>query len=263
MARRVPPQTFVSHTSQLNTWSANQTFNDCIRLFLGTCNDGAVYYDGTDLIIDPSLVGCGDLNIIGGTALDLLGLAANAVNLPAAGNIRVNSSNQLSSLMLMAAGAKGTSTTGAGDSNKLSESRELATNDINIHFMAFDKDTAETAFWNIPMPDGYDGGTITATFYWTAAAGTGTVTWTIAARAFANDEALDQAQGTGISTTDTLLATDDVHVSPVSSAVTIGGTPAGGEFVVWEVTRTISDTLTADAQLLAVKVEFGRNAFSD
>lgn len=143
---------------------------------------------------------------------------------------------------------------------------EAATNDINYWVLDFDTTTEEHASWNVVMPDSYDGGTVTATFFWTNAAGltTETVVWGIAARSYANDEAIDQALGTEVTTTDTWIAQNDVHVSPVSSAITIGGTPAGGEYVVFVVARkTASDNMTGDARLLAVKIEYTINAYSD
>ena len=165
-------------------------------------------------------------------------------------------------LLLLAAGAKGTATDGAGDANQLSESRELAANDINIHFMAFDQATSESAFWCLLMPDSWDGGNITATFIWTAAAGAGTVTWGIQGQSYANDEALDNAMPAVTEVTDTLLAVDDVHESPETAAFAVGGAGAG-EYVIFEVTRNIADTLTADAQLLCVKIEYVVSALSD
>jgi len=52
MARRVPPKTFVSNTSQANTWSAVQTFTG------GT--GGAVFPSGvwTPTLLDASLSAC-------------------------------------------------------------------------------------------------------------------------------------------------------------------------------------------------------------
>src|ERR1700741_777449 len=46
-----------------NTWSANQTHNDNIKSIYGTGADATIYYDATDLIIDPSEVGSGEVMI--------------------------------------------------------------------------------------------------------------------------------------------------------------------------------------------------------
>jgi hypothetical protein len=43
-----------------NTWTASQTFNDSVKLLLGTGADAEFYYDATDLIID---VNSGDIKV--------------------------------------------------------------------------------------------------------------------------------------------------------------------------------------------------------
>ena len=116
------------------------------------------------------------------------------------------------------------------------------------------------------MPDSYDGGTVTARFIWTNAAGltTETVRWGIKARGYADSDAIDQAYGAEVTVDDTWLAQGDVHISAASGAVTIGGSPAGGQWVTFRVMRDVSDgTLTGDARLLAVQIEYGINAYSD
>lgn len=195
--------------------------------------------------------------------LDFIG--TGVVDFVAGANVTVDGSNIKHTMSVPASAMKGTATTGAGDTNKLSESRELATNDINVHYIAFDQTTAETAFFQVAAPDNWDGSTITFKVYWTAASGSGGVAFDLQGRSFADDEALDQAQGTKQTVTDTLITADDVHVTAVSSALTLGGTPAGGELLNFELTRDTahaSDTLTADAQVLAVAIEFGVNALT-
>lgn len=98
--------------------------------------------------------------------------------------------------------------------------------------------------------------TFTATFHWTAASGSGTVTWTASARCYADDDALDQAQGTAQSVTDTLLTANDAHKTSATSAVTPGGTVASGNLTVVQVTRDVADTLAVDARLIGVLLEF-------
>ena len=66
--------------------------------------------------------------------------------------------------------------------------------------------------------------------------------------------------------TDTLLTANDLHVSSESSAITIGGTPAEGDAVYFEITREVangSDTLGVDARLLGVHVYITSNASTD
>jgi hypothetical protein len=53
----------------------------------------------------------------------------------------------------------------------------------------------------------------------------------------ADDDALDQAMGTAQTATDTLTATNDVDISPATSAITLGGTAAAGNPVIFQVYR--------------------------
>ena len=134
------------------------------------------------------------------------------------------------------------------------DGEELATNDINLDYLAFDSAKSEGAQVSFAWPGAYT--TFTAQFHWTAASGSGTVTWTAAARCYADDDALDQAPGTAQSVTDTLLAANDAHKSSATSAVTPAGTVAAGNLTVVQITRDIADTLAVDARLIGVMLEF-------
>jgi len=70
-----------------NTWTADQTFNDDVKVTLGTGGDADIYFDGTDLRIKPGLVTstntlkvtAGDnigMEIQGSTALTMMTIAA-------------------------------------------------------------------------------------------------------------------------------------------------------------------------------------------
>lgn len=131
---------------------------------------------------------------------------------------------------------------------------ELVTNDVMLASKDFDQTTSEGVQFYIPMPKSWNEGTVTAQFGWTAASGAGTVTWSIAGTAFSDDDALDTAFSGAQSTTDTLITANDLHISSATSAITIAGTPAESDFVLFQITRDISDTLTADAKLLWCKI---------
>ena len=143
---------------------------------------------------------------------------------------------------------------------------ELATNDIMLATKDFDQTTAEYAQFTVPMPKAWNEGTVTVQFGWTAASGTGDVVWAVAARAFSDDDALDQAAGGDVTVTDTLIAANDLHITSVTSAMTIAGTPAEGDMVIFVVYRDAAvggDTLNADAKLLWVKVFTTYSAAND
>jgi hypothetical protein len=134
----------------------------------------------------------------------------------------------------------------------------LASNGVDYKSLDFDAGaTNEKAQFSIAMPDDWNAGTIIAKFYWTAASGSGTVIWGLQARASADDDALDAAWGTAQTVTDTLLAASDMHVSPESNAITVGNTPAAGEWVQFRVYReSNTDTLAVDAKLLGIKIYY-------
>jgi hypothetical protein len=143
------------------------------------------------------------------------------------------------------------------------DSRELTTNKINTDELLFDPGTAEYAQCMIVMPSNWNAGTITAKFHWTAsvtASGSNTdVVWGLRCRAYANDDALDQAMGTAQTATDTLTAVNDLDISPATSAITIGGTAAAGNPVIFEVYRdagVVGDNYASDARLLGVEISY-------
>jgi hypothetical protein len=140
---------------------------------------------------------------------------------------------------------------------------QTTTNQVNFYYLGF-ADAAQTfANWAMPMPSDYDGGTITAVFYWVAPVATAAnVVWGIQARAYNDSDLLDQAFGTAQTVTDTNnSAIDDVNISAATSAITIGGTPAAGSYVQFRVYRdgaAVGDTLTAVAELLSVRITYTR-----
>ena len=161
-------------------------------------------------------------------------------------------------IFLTAAGGWPSTTAGCADAVK----NEYVTNDIDLYTLDFDPDTDEFAQWSVWMPGDWNAGTITFKVLWSAASGSGDVVWGIQGRAFANDDAIDAAWGGAQVVTDTLTAVGDTCISPVSAAVTLAGTPAAGQFVQFRAYRDADaggDTLAADAQLIGIKVYYGRS----
>lgn len=143
---------------------------------------------------------------------------------------------------------------------------ELASNDVMLTTKDFDQTTEEGVQFHVAMPKNWNESTVTFQPYWTAASGSGGVVWECEALARSDDDPLDTAFGTGQTSTDTLIATNDLHIGPESSAITIGGTPAENDDVIFQITRVTSngsDTLTADAKLIGVKIFVTLNAAND
>lgn len=153
---------------------------------------------------------------------------------------------------IMAAAMVANTTNGAA-----SGTTETATNDVMVRTMDFDQTTQEGAQFMVPMPKGWNEGTVTFQPIWTASAGSAaeTVDWELRAVAFSNDDALDAAFGTGQTSSDALIATGDVHIGPESSAITIGGSPAEGDLVAYQIRRNVSsDNLAGDAKLIGINL---------
>lgn len=141
---------------------------------------------------------------------------------------------------------------------------EMSTSLFNVQALAFDQTTQEFAQFQVVPPRKWNNGTITVVPYWTAASGSGTVRWAVNGGMYRNDDALTVAFGTAQNSDDTLIATNDLHVGPESSAITLAGTGADGNFVAIQIARDpANDTLTADALLLGVSIRFTTDAAKD
>jgi hypothetical protein len=183
--------------------------------------------------------------------------AARTYDLPNASGTIALTSNTTTNLWIPASAWIPKSTAGCGV-----DSRETTTHDQCFDELLFDPGTDEFAQALVIMPSNYNNGTITARFYWTASSagdGTDDVVWGISGLAYANDDALDTATGTAQTVTDSLLATNDMHVSAATSAVTIGGTPAANkpiQFTLYRDADAGADTYGGDARLLGVEIIF-------
>lgn len=143
---------------------------------------------------------------------------------------------------------------------------ELATNDVMIDHYLFDSVTEEGVQFKFVFPRSWDKGTIQAKFYWDGATGATAsdgVTWGIAAQARSNDDALDNAFPASVDTDDALLAVGDTHITAASAAVTISGTPADDDLILFEITRVVgdaNDNMAEDAKLLGVYIQFTKSS---
>jgi hypothetical protein len=141
---------------------------------------------------------------------------------------------------------------------------ESSVNKVLYKTLDFDTATQEFAGFTVPFPKSYNNGTVTFAPIWTAASGTGTVVWALQGVACSNDDAIDAAYGTEQTSTDTLIATGDVHIGPTSDAITIAGTPAAGDLVFFRIKRNVADDdLNADARLIGIRLYFTQNAADD
>lgn len=167
---------------------------------------------------------------------------------------------------ISAAAMKGTATAGAGDSNKLSESREGATNQLNYDYIAFDASTRQHTYFQWTFPGGWDEGTITFSLRWTNTGGGSaeTIDFDLKAVALGDDDALDASWGASANVTDTFLAQNDKHITVESGALTIGGSPAEGDEIHFDLSRDVaSDNLTGDCDVTGLRLILTRDNIGD
>lgn len=145
---------------------------------------------------------------------------------------------------------------------------EMSTNKNMVKTLDFDTSTQEFAQFEIAMPKSWDEGTVTFQPVWSHAS-TSTnfgVVWALQGVATSDDDAMDVAFGTEQTSTDTGGTTNDRYIGPESSAITIGGTPAEGDVVQFQIKRNVSDgsdTMAIDARLHGVKLYITLNAKTD
>ena len=146
---------------------------------------------------------------------------------------------------------------------------ETPTNKIMMKTLDFDAAVLEYAQFSIAMPKSWDEGTVSAKFLWSHAATTTNfgVSWGLQGVAISDNDAGDAAFGAAQYANDVGGTTDKIYISPDTSAITIGGSPAEEDLVVFQVVRKAddgtNDTLAVDARLLGVKLFININAGTD
>lgn len=140
----------------------------------------------------------------------------------------------------------------------LVNSTETGTNAVNYDTIDFDPATQQYAQVWVRMPEEWNAGTFKAKIAWSADSGSGDVVWKVSAVARGDNEALDVAQGTAQSVTDTLQASN-VCITSATAAITVGGTVAAGKWLIFEVSRDStngSDTLSTNARLIGLTIQY-------
>lgn len=165
-------------------------------------------------------------------------------------------------IWIPASAMKARVTNGCGSSDY-----DSGSNDITIATLDFDTTTQEYAH-TIPigMPKSWNEGTVTAQAYWTNTGGssTQTVRFTVAGLAISDDDTLNGTFGTAVNLDDTYLAQNNLHITAESSAITIGGTPAENDLVIFQVSRDVAnDNMSGDARLIGIKIFVTINGATD
>lgn len=145
---------------------------------------------------------------------------------------------------------------------------EMSTNKNMVITLDFDSSTQEFAQFSVRMPKSWNESTVTFIPVWSHAATTTNfgVVWGLDAVAISDDDAMDVAFGTAQTSTDTGGTTNDSYQGPESSAITVSGTPATGDLVMYRIHRDPSDsndTMAIDARLHGVLLLYTVDALSD
>ncbi len=147
-------------------------------------------------------------------------------------------------------------------------STEMSTNKNMVVTLDFDASTQEFAQFSIRMPKSWNESTVTFIPVWSHASTTTNfgVVWGLDAVAISDDDTMDVAFGTAQTSSDTGGTTNDSYQGPESSAITIAGTPAVGDLVMYRIHRDPSDgndTMAIDARLHGVLLLYTVDALSD
>jgi hypothetical protein len=251
---------------------ASPTFTGTVTLPSGISLPAPVFatsadLNGVELIIDAdadsSLTADTDDRLdfkLGGSDRFRMGVSDLDI-VTATGNITVAAADPWRTISIFG-GLKPTTTSGCASKTTV----EAGTNDIDYDVLDFATGSDENAFVNFQMPNSWDAGVVQFRYVWTSAGGTPdqTVTFELSGISYANSDAIDAAVGTAVEVADTLITTNDVHISAWSGNVTLSGTPAAGEYVHFEIMRDVSqDDVDDDARLMDVQIRYRQSQYTD
>jgi hypothetical protein len=138
----------------------------------------------------------------------------------------------------------------------------------DMKVLDFDAGTDEFAQFSVAFPKSWNEGTVTYQVFWTpSSTNTGNCIFGLQGVAVGDGDTIDVAYGTGITITDAGIGTvEDQQISPVSTAVTIAGSPAVDQQTYFQLYRDAdagTDTFTGDARVLGIKLFFTTDAAND
>jgi len=138
--------------------------------------------------------------------------------------------------------------------------------DMNV--LDFDAGTDEFAQFSVAFPKSWNEGTITYQVFWTpSSTNTDNCIFGLQGVAIGDGDTIDVVYGTAVNITDAGIGTvEDQQVSPVSTAVTIAGSPAVDQQTYFQLYRDANagtDTFTGDARVLGIKIFFTTDAAND
>ena len=141
-------------------------------------------------------------------------------------------------------------------------------NGPELKVLDFDASSDEFAQFTVSFPKSWDEGTVTFQAFWTVTGtDTGTVSWALTGRGFADNAEINHADGFPTAVVATAKAfsgtTDDMTISAESGTLAILDR-AVDTTTFFEISRFTSvDTQTGDARLIGIKLFFTTNAKND
>jgi len=131
--------------------------------------------------------------------------------------------------------------------------------------LAFPVAADSFAQFSIAFPKSYNLGTVTYQVFWAGIAATTNCNWTVDAVSITNNTTIDVAYGTAVAVTDAAQgAVEELNVSAVSGALTIGGSVADDDLCYFRIGRDVSaGNMDGDSQLLGIKLFFTTDAAND
>ena len=138
----------------------------------------------------------------------------------------------------------------------------------DISVLAFDAAANEGAQFCVAFPKSWNAGTVTAKFYWLFLSGSNTgAVWRVQATSHGDGETISGTTwGTGVDVTGSAVAAATLDITAETGAITIAGTPdveGINYFKVERVATNAGDSLTADADLLGIKLYFTTTTGND
>lgn len=145
---------------------------------------------------------------------------------------------------------------------------EMATNKNNIMTIDFDWTNQEFAHFSYSFGNSWDKGTISFQPVWshvTASTNFGIV-WALQAVAVSDGDTLDVAYGTEQTSTDTGGTANVDYTGPESAAITVAGSPANGDTIMFQIKRNPTDggdTIQVDGRLWGLWIYYNISSPTD
>ena len=215
-----------------------------------------------DLVLDTnSGTNSGTITITDGAA-GAINIAPNGAGVAQVGGAAIKVAG-LETMWVPAAAMYGT-TTNPADAAQI----ETTATRPDLKTFDFDPDTQQHTQFSVAFPKSWNEGTVTYQVYWSPSnTNTGNCFFAMQGVSVGDGDTIDVAYGTQQTVTDAGIGTvEDQQVSPVSSAMTIAGSPAVDEqtyFQFFRVATSGTDTFTGDARVLGVKIFFTTDAAND